>query len=105
MAVARAVVESPLNQGEDEQIAYTLTTTPWGASPSSVAVTAEQKQGARNWTDVTSTVLSGSASVASDVITTPIVKSLTEGNTYRILIKFTSGGNIFSAYLELECGK
>ena len=29
----REVKESPLPQGIDERIAYTLTTTPWGSNP------------------------------------------------------------------------
>ena len=30
----REIVESPLPQGKDEKIAYRLTTTPWGGTPS-----------------------------------------------------------------------
>lgn len=101
MAVSREVKESPLKQGVDEQIAYTLTTTPWGSTPTAVAVAAyDITDGTR--TLVTSTVLSGSASVSGNVITTPVVKSLTAGYVYRIEIKFTSSGNIFEAYLILN---
>lgn len=97
MAVSREVKESPLRQGADEQIAYTLTTTPWGSTPSAVAVAAyDITTNAR--TDVTTTVLSGSASVASDIITTPVVKSLTAGSVYRVEVKFTCSGNIFEAF-------
>jgi hypothetical protein len=42
--------------------------------------------------------LSGSASVAGDVITTPVVKSLVAGTQYRLEIKFTVSGNIFEAF-------
>jgi hypothetical protein len=48
--------------------------------------------------DVTSTVLSGSASVAGDVITLPTVKSLTEGHRYRIEVKFTVSGSVMEAF-------
>ena len=100
MAVSREVKESPLLQGTDEQIAYKLTTTPWGSSPGSVAVTAWDITTTR--TEVTSTVLSGSASTSGDVITTPVVKSLTAGNVYRVECKFTCSGNIFEAYFIIN---
>ena len=45
----RKVKESPLVQGVDERIAYTLTTTPWGSSPSSPSVVVKDEDG----TDVT----------------------------------------------------
>lgn len=97
------VAEGRKTQGPDEQIAYTVTTTNVGSSPSSVAVTA--------WdlTDdnkvVTGTVLNGSASVSGDVITTPTVQSLTAGRLYRIEVKFTSGGNVFEHYFEIQAEK
>lgn len=98
MAVSREVRESPVEQGADEQIAYRLTTTPWGSSPGSVAVAAyDITENAR--TDVSSTVLSGSASVNGDVITLPVLKSLTAEHVYRVEIKFTCSGNVFEAVL------
>lgn len=98
MAVPREVRESPLHQGADEQIAYRLTTTPWGSSPTSVAVVAyDITTDAR--TDVSSTVLSGSAGVVGDVITLPVMKSLTAEHVYRVEIKFTCSGNVFEAIL------
>lgn len=101
MTVTREVIESPLLQGTDEQIAYQLTTTPWGGTPTSVAVTCyDITTGTR--TDVSSTNLTGSATVAGDVITCPILKSLTAGSTYRLEIKFTSGGNIWEAYAAVR---
>ena len=99
MSVRLQVKETGLKQGQDEQISYSLTTTPWGSTPSDVAVTAYEGS---SFTVVTDTVLSGSPSVNGDVITTPIVKSLTAGKEYRIEIKFTVGGNIMECYFELE---
>ena len=93
----RRIVESPLYQGVDEQIAYTLTTTPWGSSPTSVAVVLKNSAG----TDVSSTYLSGSASVSGNVITTPVVKSLVVDAWYRLEIKFTCSGNIFEAFADI----
>ncbi len=95
----REIIESPLYQGEDESIAYSLTTTPWGSSPTSIVVTAFELDG----TDVSSTVLSGSASVTNDVITMPAIVSLTDGKVYRIEVKFTdSDGNIWEPYFYVN---
>ena len=96
---SRRVKESDLRQGEDEQIAYTVTTTPWGSSPTNVAVVA--KDMTDNNAVVTSTVLSGSASVSGDVITTPKVQNLVAGHKYRIEVKFTASGNVLECYFEL----
>jgi hypothetical protein len=97
MTVSRKVKESPLYQGVDEQIAYQLTTTPWGSSPGSVAVTLKDAEGV----DMSATCLSGSASVSGDVITTPTVKSLIAGQKYRLEVKFTVSGNIVEAWTEI----
>ena len=101
MSVARQVQESPLVQGEDEAITYTLTTTPWGSSPSSSAVKAYDITDGGE-TDVSGTVLNGSPSEVGDVITLPSVESLTAGKRYRIDVKFTAGGNTLEAYAIIE---
>lgn len=93
----RRIVESPLYQGVDEQVAYQLTVTPWGSSPTSIAVVLKDATG----TDVSSTKLSGSATANGDVITTPKVISLVDGSQYRLEIKFTCSGNIFEAWVDI----
>ena len=98
MAGSRKFKESPMNQSPGEIVAYLLTTTPWGSSPTSPAVTIKQ-----NGLDVTSDVTSGAASVASDVITTPLIQSLTAGKAYRIEIQFVTGGNTFEAIGLIKC--
>ena len=96
-ASSREITESPLWQGVDEEVAYTLTTTPWGSSPSNESVKLYSFDGS-TFTDVTSTNLSGSASVSGDVITTPRVISLEADTKYRLEIKFTSGGNVYETW-------
>lgn len=92
----RAVVESPVTQGVDEQIARKITTTPWGSDPTAVSVVVKRDGG-----DVTSTVMpTGSPTVAGDVITLPVLKSLSAG-IYRVEVKFTSGGNVFETYFKV----
>lgn len=93
----RKIVEAPLYQGEDEDIPYTLTTTPWGSSPTGVSVVIKDNDGV----DVSSTHLTGSPSVAGDVITLPNVHSLTVGEEYRLEIAFTAGGIGWEAWTDL----
>jgi len=96
----RAVKERDITQGVDEEIVYTLTTTPWGSSPTDVSVKAYDVENSHE--DVTSTVLSGSSSITGDVITLPTLKSLVANKTYRIEVKFTSGGNVFEPWFEVR---
>jgi len=101
--IKREINESPIQQGADERIAYLLTTTPWGSSPSAPEVklySVNITTGA--YTDVSTTNLTGTASATGDVITTPLVIGLSEGTRYRIEIKFVSGGNTFEAFGWIE---
>mgnify|MGYP001596464186 CR=1 FL=1 len=95
----REVKESPIFQGEDESIAYTLTTTPWGSSPSSPVLTVKTVSGV----NITSTVAPGSASAAGDIITCPAISGLQKDNRYRLEIKFTISGNVLEAWADLLC--
>jgi hypothetical protein len=99
--ISREVIEGKQVQGVDETIVYTLTTTPWGSTPTSLAVTAYDVTYPQR-TDVGTTVLTGSASATGDVITLPALHALTAGHQYRIEIKFTCSGNIFEAYLLVD---
>ena len=101
MAIKREVKEGELRQGVDEQVYYKLTTTPWGSTPTSVAVTAYKRETTGAWTDVTTTVLSGAASVMGDVITLPKLSGLTAGQGYRLEIKFTVSGNVLETYVNI----
>ena len=93
----RKIKESPIYQGVDEQIAYLLTTTPWGSSPTSPILTLKDKDGA----DVTATYTTGSTTVSGDVVTTKIIQNLTAGLKLRMEIKFTISGNVFEAWADL----
>jgi hypothetical protein len=103
MATNREVVEGYQEQTSTEEIIYSITTTPWGSTPSTVSAAAYQ-EGAE--TLVTTTVFpTNSPAVAGDVITLSPLKALTKGYTYRIEVKFTSGGNIFECYFRVKCVK
>ena len=104
MSVTREVKERELRQGEDESIAYTLTTTPWGSTPTAIAVKAYDVTNSTR-VDVSTAVLSGVVSTSGDVITLPLLQSLTAGKTYRLEVKFVSGGNTFEAYAVVVAEK
>lgn len=96
----REVTEGVQVQGTDEEIAYKLTTTPWGGSPSAVSVSVFS--GLAHLTDVTALVMpSGTPAVAGDVITLPVLKDLSRGELYRVRVTFTSGGSVRSAWFDV----
>ena len=91
MSNIRRVQEGDQVQGVNEKIAYQFDTTPWGGSP----VISSSKLwdiSAATEVDASSASLSGSASVATNTITTPIVQALTKGHKYRLEIKWTKSG-------------
>lgn len=98
----RQIKESPLTQGEDEILTYSLTTTPWGSDPEDVEITVwdvTDKATPDDWEDVTASVMPvGEPSVVGDVITFPPLENLTDGHIYRIEVQFTCGANTFEPY-------
>ncbi len=100
MATSREVQQGTQLQGVDEKIAYTITTTPWGSSPTNVSVVV--KDASNNNTDVTSSVTSGSTTVSGDIITLLFIQMLTTLHIYRVEVKFTSDNNIFEPYFFIK---
>ena len=87
-------------QGPDEQIVYTGKL-PTGTSPTSLTATVWDITLADH-VDVTSTVMpTGSASATGDTVTYPTLKLLTLGHTYRVEVRFTSGGQVISNYFDV----
>jgi hypothetical protein len=97
MANKREVNEGLQYQGVDEEVVYSITTTPWGSDPSGPTAVLLDPDGE----DVSATMLSGAPNATGDVITTPIVKSLIAGELYRLDIKFTAGGQVLECYFEI----
>ena len=96
--ITRKIIESPLYQGVDEEIPYGLTITPWGASPTSISVVLKDVNGV----DVSTTHLSGVATVSGNVITLPVLKDLVADTWYRLEVKYTLSGNtIVEAWAEV----
>lgn len=98
MTVKRVIKQSPVVQGVDEIVPYTLTTTPWGSSPTSISCAVyDITNGARD--DVTGTVMPTNTPTATgDVITLSPLKLLTANHNYRVEILFTCSGNVFEAF-------
>ena len=95
----REVKQGPQYQGEDESIAYIITTTNWASSPTSTSAKIFLYDvDAYTYTDQTSTLMTGSTSVNGDAVTLPIISSLVAGNRYRVELQFTVSGNIFEPY-------
>ncbi len=88
-------------QGTDEQIIYSITTTSWGSTPTSVTYKVYDVTGGSR-TDATITTMTGDATVSGDVITLPALKGLTVNKVYRVEVKFTSGSNIFEPYFVIN---
>lgn len=101
MTAPREARESPVVQGKDEVVVYTLTTTPWGSDPGGVVVEVyDITEG--DYEDVTTSLLNGSVSVDGDVITLPQIKSLSVGHLYRVEILFEIGANTFECFFVIE---
>jgi len=95
------VAEGLQYQSADEQLVYTVTTTNWVSAPTSPSVKAYNETTGGD--EVTGTVLTGSASAASDVITLPTLKSLTRGHIYRVEVQWTFSGSVYEAFFRVQC--
>lgn len=102
MTVKLEVLEGTQNQSASEELIYSITTTPWGSTPTSIVVAAYDE--ASPDTDVTTTVFPTNTPTANgDVISLSALKALTRNHTYRIEVKFTSAGNIYECYFRVKC--
>ena len=94
----REVKNSPRSQGESEEIAYYLDTTPWGGYGSTEVV----KLIDANEVDISGTNLTGVPSVLGNVITTPLVVGLGRGIKYRLEIQWVLTGNTYEAFCDIH---
>lgn len=103
MGTKRQVKERDIRQGEDEAITYTVDFSTWGtgfATPSAAIYSYNESTGV--YTDETGTLMSGSASVASDVITVPRISGLTAGTRYRVEVQAVVDGDTYEGYFWIE---
>jgi len=85
-------------QGEDERIAYVITTTHWCTNPINPAVAVYEIAEDGTRTNVSAAVLSGVPSVVGDDITTPLIENLEPDKVYRVEVLFECGGNTLEAF-------
>lgn len=93
----REVNESPVYQGEEEEIRYEFDFTRWGA-PSNPAVTLTNLTTGADAADL----LSGETSTNGNVVTAPTVSGVSAGHRYRLECVATIGGNRLGMYLIIE---
>jgi len=94
------VVEGLQRQGTDERRPYSITTTKWDSSPTSPTVVVYDES---DWSDVTSSVGTPTASASGDVITLTNLTSLIKGHTYRIEVKYLVGTTIAECHFRVFC--
>jgi len=99
MSTKREINESPVYQGADEVIAYSIDFDKWG-TPTSPVVTMLEKP---SMTDVSDDTLTGYASVTGDIVTTPAVADLAAGTAYIMLCQVAIDGNTLSAWCDIIC--
>lgn len=99
----RRVLERDITQGVNEEIVRTLTVpTSWATDPPTNAEVKVYDK-TDDYADVTSTTVSGSATVDGQVITLPAIKSLVRDHHYHVEVRFTGSGNKLSAWFEIIC--
>ena len=107
MSIIRQVKESPIDQGADENIVYTITSTPWGSSPGSSSAkiylyAGDDENDAASYTDKTADNMTGAASESGDVVTLPAIDALVADTKYRVEVQFTCSGNVFEPYFWIH---
>ena len=106
MDVTLFVAEGRQHQGTKAKIAYTVLTTPLGGTPAGVVIKVFDVTERNQYQDVTSVVMpSGSASVAGDIITLPLLQLLTAWHLYWVEVLWTFGGNTFVRFIEVQAGR
>lgn len=99
MTYKREMPGSPFPIGLDEEVIMEIDFGNWG-TPSSPSAKLYDTFNEHN--EVTSTMLSGSASASGDVVTTPTIKLLEEGVVYLLIVQATISSQKLSCYAELE---
>lgn len=104
MSSRRECIESPKEQSPDEAIAYAITTTAMGSSPTGVSMVVWDITDENYPVNVTVTTTEGSQTVVGDVITTKRITSLTVGHKYRADVLFTdSSSNVHECFFIVYC--
>jgi hypothetical protein len=99
MSIAREIKEGKQFVGIDEEPNFRLDVSAWGSSPSSPTVAVyEYDEDTETYTDVTGSVLTGTATANGDYISLPTFTPGEVGKVYRFDVGFTVGGSSLVAY-------
>jgi hypothetical protein len=96
----REVVQKNIVMGVDEVVAWAIDVSNWCSNPTNPAVALYDET--NDMLDVSSTCLDGTASASDSTVTTPYIKSLTQGHTYRCEVQFAESGNTFECFFRIR---
>lgn len=91
--------ESPITVRVGETLNWSFAITPWAASGSSPSVSAVRTD---TGADVTSLILSGTATIVGTTYTLPVAAGWIVNVEYRITCQFASGGNILRPFFIVQ---
>lgn len=97
MTSKRMVEESPVDQGEDERIAYEFDWTKMGSPTGGTCVIYDMA----TWTSLGTNNLTGLTTTNGTTITSPTVFGIQRGKHYQLNCVGTVSGNTFSAFVEI----
>ena len=96
----REVREGLISQGTTEAWKYSFDTSPVSGTATGTPTLVVYDE--KDWSDATSTVVSGSCTLVSTTITTGTISALRNGRTYRCVVRWdVSGGQYRSRYFRL----
>ena len=96
----RELSNSPVTQGVDEKIAWSITVLT-GHTPTSITPTVKDLSDSS--AVVTNDVMpTGSASAVANVITLPLLQGLTANHRYRVEVKYNNGSEVFEPWFIVK---
>jgi hypothetical protein len=98
--ISREIEQGEQDQGSREQKAYTIDVTPVGDTPVSVSWKIWDVSNG-DYTDTTSTNMSGSAATTGNLLTSPAVVSLSVGHRYRVAVLYTVGQQVAESFFYI----
>lgn len=97
--IQREAIEGVQRQGANEAIRWVVDCQP---TPLSVVAVTVEDVTATPAVDVSGTVLSGSAVIAGDAVTLPLLSGLTAGRRYVVRVRYSDGVNTVEPYFRIE---
>lgn len=94
------VLEGIQEQSTAESVSYIVNTLPWGGTPTNPVIDIFDEEDLT--TSLSSTHLTGSATVNGDNVATKVVGSLVEDVIYRMTVQFVSNGNTLQGYVRIQ---